>query len=323
MSGSGARPPFPEIEPYASGLLDVGEGDRVYWETSGNPDGRPVLVVHGGPGGGGRRGARKTFDPTVFRIVMFDQRGCGESLPHASDPGVDLAHNTTEHLLADMERLREHLGIERWVLYGGSWGCTLILAYAQRHPDRVIGIVLVGVFMTRPQEIDWLYHGLRLLLPIEWERFRSGAPAEYRDGNLVEGYRQLMEQPDPAVREQAAHDWCTWEDAAIAHETLGAPGQYSAKPDAALLAFVRICTHYFAHGAWLEDDQLLREAHRLAGIPGVLIHGRLDLSAPSLTAWELARAWPDAELKIIEDSGHTGSPAMVGAIYDAVARFAG
>lgn len=322
MPDSGARQPFSQIEPYASGLLDVGDDNRIYWETSGNPDGRPVLVVHGGPGGGGRRGSRKQFDPDVFRIVLFDQRGCGESLPNASGPDVDMAYNTTEHLLADMERLREHLGIERWVLYGGSWGSTLILAYAQRHPERVIGVVLIGVTMTRPQEIDWLYHGLRLLLPVEWERFRDAVPAADRDGNLVEAYRRLMEHPDAAVRETAAEQWCAWEDAVIAHETLGAPGQYSARRDAARLAFVRICTHYFARAAWLEDGRLLREAHRLAGIPGILIHGRLDLSAPLRTAWELARAWPEAELRIIDDSGHTGSPAMVTAIFDAVARFA-
>lgn len=316
------RQPFPEIEPYESGLLDVGDGNRIYWESSGNPHGRPALVVHGGPGSGGSRGSRRTFDPDSFRIVLFDQRGCGASLPHAADPGVDMAYNTTEHLLADMERLREHLGIERWLLYGGSWACTLILAYAQRHPDRVTGIVLVGVTMTRPQEIDWLYHGLRLLLPAEWERFRDGVPAADREGDLVEAYRRLMEHPDPTVRERAAQDWCAWEDAVIAHETRGAPGQYSAKPDAARLAFVRICTHYFAHAAWLDDGRLLRDAHRLAGIPGVLVHGRLDLSAPLRTAWELARAWPGAELRIIEDSGHTGSPAMADAVREAVDRFA-
>lgn len=310
------------IGPYESGLLDVGDDNRIYWETSGNPNGQPALVVHGGPGSGGRREAGGRFDPDAFRIVLFDQRGCGESLPHAADPSVDMAHNTTEHLLADMELLREHLGIERWLLYGGSWGSTLILAYAQRHPDRVTGIVLVGVTMTRPREIDWLYHGLRLLLPVEWERFRDGAPAADREGNLVEAYRRLMEHPDPAVRERAAQEWCAWEDAVIAHEALGAPGQYSAKPDAARLALVRICTHYFAHAAWLDDGQLLRDAHRLAGIPGILIHGRLDLSGPLLTAWELTGAWPDAELRIIDDSGHTGSPAMQAAVLDAIARFA-
>lgn len=313
---------FPDSEPDARGLLEVGDGNRVYWEARGNPDGQVALVVHGGPGSGRSRGGHKGFDPDVFRVVSFDQRGCGDSVPSAADPAVDMAHNTTEHLLADMELLREHLGVDRWLLYGGSWASTLILAYAQRHPGRVRGIVLVGVTMTRPQEIDWLYHGLRLFLPAQWERFRAGVPAADRDGNLVEAYRQLMENPDPAVREAATREWCAWEDAAIAHENLGSPGQYSAKPDRAKLAFVRICTHYFAHAAWLDDGQLLRNAHRLNGIPGVLIHGRLDLSAPLRTAWELAEAWPDAELRVIDDSGHTGSPVMAAAVLDAIARFA-
>jgi proline iminopeptidase len=233
-----------------------------------------------------------------------------------------MAHNTTEHLLADMVALRVHLGVERWLLYGGSWASTLILAYAERHRDRLSGIILVGVTMTRPGEIDCLYRGLRLLLPLEWERFEAAVPEQHRDGNLVEAYRRLMEHPDPKVREKAAQDWCAWEDAAIAHEALGSPGQYSAKAGTARLAFVRICTHYFAHNAWLEDDQILRNAHMLRGIPGVLIHGRLDLSGPLSTAWELAQAWPDAVLKVIEDSGHTGSPAMGAAIRDAIAGFA-
>lgn len=312
---------FPEPQVYDHGLLDVGDGNRIYWEVRGNPVGRPALVVHGGPGSGRPRGAHKGFDPDVFQVVSFDQRGCGDSIPSATNASTDMTHNTTEHLLADMETLREHLGVDSWLLYGGSWASTLILAYAERHPERVIGIVLVGVTMTRPQEIDWLYHGLRLLLPIEWERFRAGVPDQDRNGNLVDAYRRLMESPDPAVREQAARDWCAWEDAVIAHEHLGNPGQYSAKPDAAKLAFVRICTHYFAHCAWLEEGQLLRDAYRLKGIPGVLIHGRLDLSGPLLTAWELAQAWPDAELKIIDDSGHTGSPAMRAAVLDAIAQF--
>ncbi|WP_319448408.1 MULTISPECIES: prolyl aminopeptidase [unclassified Mycobacterium] len=315
------RRSFPEPQVYDHGLLDVGADNLVYWEARGNPNGRPVLVVHGGPGAGKPRGAHKGFDPNVFLIVLFDQRGCGDSVPSAADPSTEMAHNTTEHLLADMEAVRVHLGIDRWLLYGGSWASTLILAYAERHPDRVIGIILVGVTMTRPREIEWLYHGLRLLLPAEWERLRAGVPAQDRDGNLVEAYRRLMEHPDIAVRQQGAHDWCAWEDAVIAHETLGSPGQYGGKLDAAKLAFVRICTHYFANCAWLDDGQLLRDAHRLKGIPGVLIHGRLDLSAPLLTAWELAQAWPDAELMIIEDSGHTGSPAMGTAILDAIATF--
>lgn len=306
---------------YDHGRLDVGDGNRICWEARGNPKGRPALIVHGGPGSGRPRGAHKGFDPEAFRIVLFDQRGCGDSEPHAADPDTDMAVNTTEHLIADVEALREHLGIDRWLLYGGSWASTLILAYAQRHPSRVIGIILVGVTMTRRREIDWLYHGLRVLLPIEWERFRAGVPAPDRDGNLVEAYQQLMEKPDLAVRARAAHEWCAWEDSAIAHEALGNPGQYCDKPDAAKLAFVRICTHYFAHEAWLDDEQLLRDAHRLKGIPGILIHGRLDLSSPLLTAWELAQAWPDADLRIIEDSGHTGSPSMGVAVLDAIATF--
>lgn len=308
--------------PREYGLLDVGDGNHMYWEARGNPAGQTVLIVHGGPGSGRSARAHTMFDHNVFHIVSCDQRGCGDSLPSAADPATDMTVNTTEHLLADMERLREHCGVQRWLLYGGSWASTLILAYAQRYPQRVTGIILIGVTMTRPREIDWLYHGLRLLLPEQWERFRAGAPEHLRDGNLVEGYRQLMENPDLTVREAAAREWCAWEDAAIAHETQGNPGQYSAKPDAVKLAFVRICTHYFAHHGWLDDDQLLHNAHRLQGIPGILIHGRLDISAPLLTAWELAQAWPGCELVVIDDSGHTGSPAMKAALEQVVSRFA-
>ncbi|WP_199856789.1 prolyl aminopeptidase [Nocardia suismassiliense] len=313
--------PFPAIEPYAHGLLDVGDGNQIYWETSGNPNGKPALVVHGGPGSGGRRGSRKNFDPAIYRTVLFDQRGCGESLPHASDPAVDMSHNTTDHLIADMERLRVHLDIEKWLLYGGSWGSTLILAYAERFPERVSEIVLVGVTMTRPEETDWLYRGVARFLPGPWETFRNALPESERDGNLVAAYSRLMNNPDPAVRATAARNWCAWEDAVIAHETQGNSGQYSNKPDAALLAFVRICTHYFANDAWLPDGQLLADAHKLAGIPGVLIHGRLDLGSPLQTAWQLAQEWPDAELHVIDESGHTGSPAMLTTILEAISRF--
>ncbi|MFE0875958.1 prolyl aminopeptidase [Streptomyces smyrnaeus] len=306
---------------YAHGLLDVGDSNRIYWETSGNPDGKAALCVHGGPGSGGRRGSRQLFDPEVYRIVLFDQRGCGESQPHASDPAVSLDHNTTEHLIADMERLREHLRIERWLLYGGSWGSTLILAYAERHPERVSEIVIAGVTMTRPEETDWLYHGVGRLLPGPWEAFRGALPKADRGGNLVAAYDRLMNSTDEAVRGKAARDWCAWEDAVIAHEALGKPGAYSDKPDDALMAFVRICAHYFANDAWLEDGQLLRDADRLAGTPAVLVHGRLDLGSPLKTAWELSKAWPDAELKVIDDSGHTGSPAMQDAVLEAIAQF--
>ncbi|MBF6083293.1 prolyl aminopeptidase [Nocardia cyriacigeorgica] len=312
---------FPVLEPYASGLLDVGDGNRIYWATSGNPHGKPVLVVHGGPGAGSGGSRRSPFDPEIYRIVRFDQRGCGQSLPNAADPRVSLAVNTTEHLIEDMERLRTHLGIERWMLFGGSWGSTLSLAYAQRYPERVIAMVLVGVWMTRREEVNWLYRGVGLLLLEEWERFRDGVPAADRDGDLVAAYSRLFDHPEAQVRLDAARRWCAWEDAVITHETTGSPGQYSAKSEAAMLTFTRICAHYFAHAAWLTDGQLLRDAHRLAGIPGVLIHGKLDLSAPLRTAWELAKAWPDAELRVIDDSGHTGSPAMGEAVASAVSRF--
>jgi proline iminopeptidase len=298
---------YPEIEPYDHGMLDVGDGNCVYWEVCGNPAGKPALVVHGGPGQGCSPGMRRAFDPERYRVVLFDQRGCGRSTPHASDPATDMSCNTTEHLLADMERLREHLGIDRWLLRGGSWGSTLILAYAERHPHRVSEIVISAVTTTRRSEIDWLYRGVARFFPEQWERFRAGVPEADRDGDLVAAYARLMEHLDPQVRAQAANAWSAWEDTVVSLEPNGKPNAYSGRPPAALLAFVRICAHYFAHGAWLEEGALLRDAGRLAGIPGVLIHGRFDLSCPVDTAWELARAWPDAELVVLNDSGHQAS----------------
>jgi len=301
---------YPPIEPYEAGMLDVGDENLVYWEACGNPDGKPALVVHGGPGSGRTPGHRRYFDPDRYRVVLFDQRGCGRSTPHASDPATDMSHNTTGHLLADMERLREHLGVQRWLLSGASWGSTLILAYAERHPDRVSQIVISGVTTTRRSEIDWLYRGLARFFPEQWARFRTGVPEADRDGDLVSAYARRMEDPDPRVRARAAHDWHAWEDATVSLEPSGKPNAYSDRPPAALLARARICAYYFAHGAWLEEGALLRHAGRLAGIPGVLIHGRLDLGSPLDTAWELARAWPGAELAVIADSGHTGSDTM-------------
>ncbi|TQF06262.1 prolyl aminopeptidase [Kitasatospora acidiphila] len=317
------QPLYELTGPHEHGLLDVGDGNRIYWETLGNPDGKPVLNVHGGPGGGGRRSRTSGLNPEDFRIIRFDQRNCGDSLPHASDPSVSLEHNTTDHLIADMEHLREHLGVERWLLFGGSWGSALILAYAQRHPERVSEIVIVSSFLGRQEDIDWLYNGLRPLLPGAWEAFRDALPAADRDGDLVAAYNRLLNSPDSdqAVRLQAARDWCAWEDAVIAHEALGHPGAYSNRPDDALLALVRICAHYFANNAWLEDGQLIRDAHRLAGIPGVMVQGRLDLGCPLKGPWDLARVWPDAELKVIDEAGHTGSPTMRQTVLDALARF--
>jgi proline iminopeptidase len=314
--------PYPPIEPHDQGMLDVGDGNLVFWEVCGNPDGKPAAVVHGGPGSGCSPGNRRSFDPARYRVVLFDQRGCGRSTPHASDPATGMGSNTTHHLIADMERLREHLGIERWLLFGGSWGSTLSLAYAERHPRRVAEIVLVSVTTTRQSEIDWLYRGVARFFPEQWERFRAGAAGGGPDGDLVAAYARLMEDPDPRVRARAAADWVAWEDAVVSLETTGRPSAGSARPLAARLAFVRICAHYFSHGAWLEEEELLRNAGRLAGIPGVLIHGRLDLGAPVATAWELARAWPGAELTVVDDSGHRGSDTMRDRLIAALDRFA-
>ncbi|KAA9165618.1 prolyl aminopeptidase [Amycolatopsis acidicola] len=304
--------------PVDEGMLDVGDGNRVHWTVAGNPAGKPAVIVHGGPGSGCPPGLLRYFDLERYRVVLFDQRGCGQSLPHASEPDTDMSVNTTLHLLADMELLRRHLGIEKWLLFGGSWGSTLLLAYAERHPERVSEIVITGVTTTRRSETDWLYRGVARFLPAEWERFRSLVP----EGDLVAGYARLMESPDPGVRAHAAREWCAWEDAVISHESNGKPDAYSDRPHRDLLALVRICSHYFSHGAWLEEGILLREAHRLAGIPGVLVHGKLDLGGPLETAWELARAWPDAELVVIPDSGHTGSEAMSARLRAALDAFA-
>lgn len=309
------------MEPYEHGMLDVGEGNLVYWESVGSPNGQPAVTVHGGPGTGCTPGMRRLFFPDRYRTVLFDQRGCGRSIPHAADPATDMSVNTTHHLVADMERLREHLGIDRWLLTGGSWGSTLMLAYAERHPQRVSAIVMVSVTMSRRSEIDWLYRGVGMFFPEEWDRFRAGVADADRDGNLVDAYARLMEHPDAAVREGAALAWATWEDTVLSLEPASQPSVYGDRPSRDLLAFVRICSHYFANGAWLEEGALLRDAGKLAGIPGVLIHGRLDLSCPLVTAWELAQAWPDAQLVALPDSGHKGSESMRTAIRDALDRF--
>jgi proline iminopeptidase len=317
----GLRGRYPEIEPFERGMLDAGDGQLVSWEVCGNPEGKPAVVLHGGPGSGCTPGFRRYFDPEAYRIVLFDQRGCGRSLPDAGDPTTDLSTNTTHHLIADIERLREHLGVDRWLVWGGSWGSTLGLAYAERHPDRVGEIVLAAVTMTRPADVHWLYHGVGRFFPEEWDRFRRGVPEDERDGDLVAAYHRLVNHPDPSIRAKAAADWCDWEDAVTSLE----PG-YERNPryddPGFRMRFARVVTHYFHHHAWLEDGEILREAGRLAGIPGVLIHGRLDLGSPASTAWELAQAWPEAELRFVE-TGHTGGDEMTAMLIEATDRFAG
>jgi proline iminopeptidase len=311
---------YPPTVPYDQGMLDVGDGNLVYWETCGTPDGKPALIVHGGPGSGCRPGQGRIFNPASYRIILFDQRGCGRSTPHASDPATDMRFNTTPHLVADMERLRQHLGVERWLLSGYSWGSTLSLAYAQAHPEHVSEIVLAPVTTTSRAEIEWLYRGAGRFYPREWEQFLAGVPGTPPDGDIVGAYARLMEHPDPAVRAKAADDWSAWEDTLLSWETSGKPfGGISLERR---LALVRICAHYFSHGGWLEDDQLVRNASRLAGIPGLLVHGRFDMSGPVDTAWRLSRAWPGAELIVMEDAGHVGNAAETGHVMRALARFA-
>ncbi|WP_375430007.1 prolyl aminopeptidase [uncultured Friedmanniella sp.] len=280
-------------------------------------------MVHGGPGTGSRPGPRRTFDPARYRITQFDQRGCGRSVPHAADPATDMRVNTTQHLIADMERLREHLGVERWLLFGGSWGSTLILAYAEAHPVRVSEIVLIGVTTGRHAELDWLYGGVGAFFPEAWERFRDALPVADRGGDVVQAYARRMEHPDRSVRDATAAAWCAWEDAVLSTEEYGSASPYSDRVDDARLAFVRICAHYFAHRCWLAEDQLFRDIDQLAGIPGVLLHGRLDLSGPAGTAWALHRAWPSSELTIFPGSGHKGSDEMGDALLAATDRFGG
>jgi proline iminopeptidase len=301
-------------------MLDVGQGHNIYWELSGNPAGKPAVVLHGGPGSGCTSGLRQYFDPAAYRIVLFDQRNAGRSTPSASDATTDLATNTTPHLIADIERLRTHLGVERWLVWGGSWGATLALAYAERYPDRVTEIVLASVTLTRPDDIHWLYQGVGRYFPEEWARFRGGVPPAERGDDLVAAYHRLLDDPDPRVREQAARDWCNWEEAVVSLEPGYEPNPRYDDP-AFRMRFARIVTHYFHHHAWLEDGQLLRDAHRLSGIPGALVHGRFDLGSPAATAWELAQAWPDAELHLV-GTGHTGGDDMTTGLIEATDSFA-
>jgi proline iminopeptidase len=323
--------PYATTGPYEMGRIPTGDGNLVYWETSGNPEGTPVLIVHGGPGAGSSPAQRETFDPERYRIIQFDQRNCGRSRPHASNPAADMSLNTTEHLIGDMERLREHLGVEKWLLHGRSWGVGLSLAYAERFPERASGMLLVSVTLSQRWELEWLYRGAGRVFPEAWARFCDAADPgqEHFDlptdteppiEELLMAYARLMEDPDPAVRARTAAEWLAWEDAVISLERNGRPGAYSDRPDEAKIAFVRICAHYAANGDFLEDGILIRNAVKLAGIPAILIHGRGDIGAPVLVPWELARSWPGAELIVIEDSGHTGSAAMRGALQEASDR---
>ena len=313
---------YPEIEPYDEGMLDVGDGNLVHWETSGNPDGKPAVVLHGGPGSGSSPGTRRLFDPGAYRIVQLDQRNCGRSTPHAADPGTDLRSNTTANLVSDIELLRRHLGVDRWLVWGASWGSTLALAYAEAHPDRVTEMVLVGVTTGRHEEFDWVFRGgIARLFPEQWERLLASVPAGYRDGDVVEAFDRLLNDPDPEVRRRAAEAWCLWESATPAWPPKHGMDERFEDP-AYATAFARIVTHYARSYAWLEDGALLRGADALAEIPGVLVNGRFDFQAPLANAWALHRAWPRAELVIVDDAGHHANAALTAAMIHAIDGFA-
>lgn len=313
---------YPEVQPSEHGMLDVGAGNSIYWEICGSPAGKPAVMLHGGPGSGCVAGWRRYFNPAAYRVVLFDQRGCGRSTPHAGDPAVDLAANTTEHLIADIELLRAHLGIERWLVVGGSWGSTLALAHAERFPDRVSEMVLFSVVTTSRREVLWVTRDVGRYFPEEWARFRDGVPETERDGDLVAAYYGLLHDPDAAVRERAARDWCRWEDAHVAVRSDRRPDPRYDDP-LFRMAFARLVTHYWHHAGFIEDGALLRDAGRLVGIPGVLIHGRLDLSSPLDIPWRLSRAWPGSELIVVDDAGHgAGEPGMQQAVKSALDRFA-
>jgi len=297
---------YPQSEPFDSGLLEVGDGNLVYWELCGNPQGKAAVVFHGGPGSGCSPWWRTLFDPAAYRVVLFDQRNCGRSRPHASDPGTDLSANTTQHLIADAELLREHLGIERWLVLGGSWGSTLGLAYAEAHPERVSEIVLCAITTGRHAEFDWLFRGgLARFFPEQWARLVDGLP----EGEVVDSYHRLLGDPDPEVRRRATTAWCLWESATPGWPPTDGLAERFTDPDYAL-AFARIVTHYVSHNAWLEDEILLRNANRLHEIPGTLIHGRFDFQAPLENAYALSRAWPQANLVVVDEAGHTPTGAV-------------
>jgi len=293
-----SRTLYPPIEPYASGWLDVGDGHRVYWETCGNPRGLPVVFLHGGPGSGSSPNHRRLFDPAAYRIVLFDQRGAGRSTPHAS-----LEANTTWHLVADMERLREQLDIERWLVFGGSWGSALALAYAERHPERASALIVRGVFTLRRLELEWYYKaGASLLFPDTWQGFLAPIPVAERD-DLIAAYRKRLTHPDRAVQLEAAKAWSVWEGQTI-HLVPDPELAKSFAADDFALAFARIENHYFVHGGFFSEGQLIREAGRLREVPGVIVQGRYDVATPAVSAWELHHAWPGSRLIIVPDAGH-------------------
>ena len=305
---------YPPIEPLSTGTLEVGEPHRLYWEISGKADGVPVVFLHGGPGAGASAEHRRFFDPSFFRTVIFDQRGAGRSTPLGL-----LEDNTTGHLIDDIERLRKHLDIERWIVFGGSWGSTLALAYAQTHPDRVAALVLRGIFLSRPSEIDWFLYGMRAIFPERWRAFAEFLPADERD-DLLNNYLKRLVDPDPAVHLPAAQAWSTYEGGCStllpSPETVAAFGE-----DGMALSLARIEAHYFANRIFLPEGALLEGVARIRDIPAAIIQGRYDVVCPIATADDLHRAWPEADYRIVPDAGHSAmEPGIRRALVTAMER---
>ena len=315
------RDRFPAIDPYINGMLDVGDGHQLYWECCGNPDGKPALYLHGGPGSGCTPGHRRFFDPAAYRVVLFDQRGCGRSRPLASEADADLRNNTTAHLIADIEALRRHHGVEHWTILGLSWGTTLGLAYAQTHPQRVRGLVLAAVTTTSRREVEWITRDVGRIFPREWDRFAAAVPDTLRHLSLVDAYATLLFDADRAVRERAAREWCAWEEAHVSFAPNHRPNPRYDDSDFRL-RFARLVTHYWRHAAFLEEGQLLRDAPILDGVPGMLIHGRYDVSTTLETAWCLSQRWRTSRLNVIDDSGHGDGDTFLAVIGDSLTALA-
>lgn len=310
---------FPPLEPYHTGTLAVDELHTLHFEECGNPEGRPAVFLHGGPGGGILPVYRQYFDPQKWRIVLLDQRGCGKSTPHA-----ELRNNTTWDLVVDIEKLRSHLGIEKWLVVGGSWGSTLSLTYAETHPERCVGLVLRGIFMVRPKEIRWFYQeGASAIFPDHWEKYLAPIPLEER-GDMVQAYYRRLTSEDPAVRQEAAIAWTVWEGSTCSLLPDVAHQEEVADPDFAA-AFARIECHYFTNGGFFESENwLLDNVDRIRHIPAAIVQGRYDIVCPMQSAWELHRAWPEAELYVIDDAGHTlGEPGITAKTVEIIERFAG